>query len=165
MSKDRQLKGILKLLILKELEKEEATGYDIIKRIGERAKRPSPGSVYPILKELKENGFLNVRIDGRKKIYSLSDKGRKVLREAMEKEKEAIIRKVEVLRESGILSEREAEDFYHFVSSKKEIIMKLHELRNWSAFLDALVKVLEKSKPKAEEILDEFIKRLEDLSK
>jgi len=165
VNKDRQLRGILKLLILKELEKGEATGYDIIKRISEKAKRPSPGSVYPILKELKENGFLNVRIDGKKKIYTLSDKGKKILREAMEREKEAIIRKVEVLRSSGILSEEEAEDFYRFVSSKREIIMKLHELRNWSAFLDALVKALEKSKSKTEEILDEFIERLESLSK
>jgi len=91
-----ELRGLLKILILKELEKCEATGYELIKRLS-RFKRPSPGSVYPLLKELSELGFLNVRKEGRKKVYSLSEKGRRVLKEAMEKEKEAIAKKIEVL--------------------------------------------------------------------
>ncbi len=156
------VKGILKLLILKELEKSDATGYELIQKISVKtSKKPSPGSVYPLLKELANSGFLTVRVEGNKKIYSLSEKGKKVLEEALKQEKEAILRKIEVLKSSGILSEDEADKMFQFISMKKELWMKLFELRNWTRFLHLLANALEKSKSEVEEILDEAIKKLE----
>ena len=121
-----RIRGILKLLILKELEKSDATGYELIQKISIKAKKPSPGSVYPLLKELANAGFLNVRVEGNKKIYSLSEKGKAVLEEASKREKEAII-------------------------------------RNWAQFINLLVKAIEKSKSEVEEIIDETIRKLEEL--
>ncbi len=158
-----RIRGILKLLILKELEKSDATGYELIQKISVKAKKPSPGSVYPLLKELANAGFLNVRVEGNKKIYSLSEKGKAVLEEASKREKEAIMRKIEVLKASGIISEDEANKMFQFISMKRELWMKLHELRNWAQFINLLAKAIEKSKSEVEEIIDETIRKLEEL--
>ena len=159
------IRGILKLLILKELEKSDATGYELIQKISAKAKKPSPGSVYPLLKELANAGFLNVRVEGNKKIYSLSEKGKAVLEEASKREKEAILRKIEVLKSSGIISEDESDKMFQFISMKRELWMKLHELRNWAQFINLLARAIEKSKSEVEEIIDETIKKLEELIK
>jgi DNA-binding PadR family transcriptional regulator len=160
----KQVRGILKLLILKELEKSDATGYDLIQRISTRTcKKPSTGSVYPLLKELANSGFLNVRVEGNKKIYSLSQKGKAVLEETSKREKEAILRKIEVLKSSGIMSEDEASNIVQFISMKRELWSKLFELRNWVQFLNTIAKAVEKSKSEVEEILDEAIKKLEGI--
>ena len=157
-----ELRGLLKILILKELEKGEATGYELIKRLS-RFKKPSPGSVYPLLKELLESGFLNVRREGRKKVYSLSEKGKRVLREAMEKEKEAIAKKIDVLKSSGILNEREAVNIIQFITTRREILIKLHELKNWDVFIDALTKAVERDKNAVEKVLEKIIKELKKI--
>ncbi len=160
---DKQVKGILKILILKELEKNEATGYELIQKISTKMKKPSPGSVYPLLKELASAGFLNVRAEGNRKIYSLSEKGKAVLEEASKREKEAILRKIEVLKSSGIISEDEASKMFQFISMKRELWMKLYELRNWIQFLNLLAEAIEKSKSEVEEIIDEAIRKLEEI--
>ncbi|RLI77397.1 hypothetical protein DRP05_10235 [Archaeoglobales archaeon] len=160
----RRVKGILKLLILKELEKGNATGYDLIKKISiKTSKKPSPGSVYPLLKELTNSGFLSVRDEGKKKIYSISEKGKKILKEISTQEKEAILRKIAVLKESGIISEDEVDEIFQVVSMKRELWIKLFELRNWIQFLNMLAKTIEKSKSEVEEVIDETIRRLEEI--
>lgn len=110
-----QVRGILKLLILKELEKSDTTGYELIQKISIKTSK-NPGSVYPLLKELNNAGFLTVRVEGNKKIYSLSRKGKKVLEEASKREKEAILRKIEVLKVSGIIGEDEAIEMIQFIA-------------------------------------------------
>ncbi len=72
-------RGFLRLLIARLLAKEEMTGTQIMEILEERSKgrwRPSPGSIYPLLGHLEENGLIKtVRTEGRSKIYTLSDKG------------------------------------------------------------------------------------------
>ena len=157
-----QVKGILKLLILKELEKDDATGYDLIKKISiKTSKKPSPGSVYPLLKELTNSDFLNVRAEGKKKIYSISEKGRKILDDISMQEKEAILRKIDVLKDSGIISKDEVKEVFQLINFKRELWIKLFELRNWMQFLRAISKAFENSKDDVEKILDEVIEKLE----
>lgn len=43
---------------------------------GQRTPRPSPGSVYPMLKKMVHEGLINKREDGR---YVLSEKGQKII--------------------------------------------------------------------------------------
>ncbi len=161
--KESQIRGILKLLIMKELEKSSASGYDLIKRISNIVKKPSPGSIYPLLKELTNSGFLNVKIDGNRKLYSLSEKGKLVLEEASKREKEAILKKIEVLESSGIITTDEAEKMLHFINFKRELMMKLAELRNWREFIIALSKAIEKSKDEVESIIEDAIKKLREI--
>jgi len=155
--------GILKLLILKELEKSDATGYELIQKIGTKMKKPSPGSVYPLLKELTDKGFLDVRAEGNKKMYSLSEKGKAVLEETSKREKEAILKKIEVLKASGIIGEREADSLLDFIAMKRELWLRLFRLRNWWEFVTLLSRLAEKSKSEVEEVIDGAIEKLQRL--
>ena len=55
-------------------------GYQIIQEIEERsggAWKPSPGSVYPTLQLLADEGLIDAEESGGRKTYSLTDEGRK----------------------------------------------------------------------------------------
>ncbi len=54
-------------------------GYEMIQEIGERsggAWRPSPGSVYPTLQLLEDEGLIVSASEGGKKLFTLTDSGR-----------------------------------------------------------------------------------------
>ena len=71
----------LKLIILWELSENSLSGYDIIKKMkGKGMKAPSPGSLYPILHDLHNEKLLSVNEEGKKKIYSLTKKGKLFLK-------------------------------------------------------------------------------------
>ena len=71
----------LKLVILWELSEKPLTGYDIIKRMSSQGqKAPSPGSLYPILHDLHNDGLVSVLEEGKRKIYSLTRKGKSFLK-------------------------------------------------------------------------------------
>src|SRR5262245_9203755 len=77
--------GDLKYVILRLLEEKPRHGYDIIKDLEERFGgnyAPSPGTVYPTLTMLEDLGFARAREEeGGKKIYEITDEGRKHLAE------------------------------------------------------------------------------------
>ncbi len=54
-------------------------GYEMIQEIVERSGggwKPSPGSVYPTLQLLEDEGLIVSRSDGGKKLFTLTDSGR-----------------------------------------------------------------------------------------
>ena len=75
--------GELKYVILQLLDEKPRHGYDIIKELEERAGggySPSAGTVYPTLQLLEDLGYASVSTEeGGKKIYSITDEGRKHL--------------------------------------------------------------------------------------
>jgi DNA-binding PadR family transcriptional regulator len=77
--------GDLKYVILRLLEEKPRHGYDIIKELESRfggAYAPSPGTVYPTLTMLEDLGYARVvPEEGGKKIYEITDEGRKYLAE------------------------------------------------------------------------------------
>jgi DNA-binding PadR family transcriptional regulator len=77
--------GDLKYVILRLLEEKSRHGYDIIKELESRfagSYAPSPGTVYPTLTMLEDLGFARaVPEEGGKKIYEITDEGRKHLAE------------------------------------------------------------------------------------
>lgn len=77
--------GDLKYVILRLLEEKPRHGYDIIKELQERfggAYAPSPGTVYPTLTMLEDLGFARAMPEeGGRKIYEITDEGRKHLAE------------------------------------------------------------------------------------
>lgn len=85
--------GYLEVLVLDELMQSSKTGYELMfllkKRLGTR---PSPGSVYPLLRKMLKKKSISVNIQGRKKIYSITLSGRKSLGEKI-REKEKLIAK------------------------------------------------------------------------
>ena len=76
------LQGLLKIWMLKIISKGEVTGYQIIKKVNElTGKKPSTGSVYPLLKSMQSKGWIiGKRVNG-KTLYKISDSGKKVVAE------------------------------------------------------------------------------------
>ncbi|PWV36373.1 MAG: hypothetical protein DJ555_07640 [Desulfurococcaceae archaeon] len=79
-------KGLTKLLVLYLLLRDgDLHGYEIMKKIKKETKgaiSPSPGNIYPALRELASRGFVSVRVDDMgRKIYSLTERGREIIME------------------------------------------------------------------------------------
>src|SRR3979409_2501724 len=77
-------RGDLKYVILELLKDQPRHGYDIIRALEERmrgAYRPSPGSVYPTLQMLEDLGYVTSNQQDGKKVYSITDEGRRYLEE------------------------------------------------------------------------------------
>src|SRR5258708_6580949 len=77
-------RGDLKYVILDLLKDQPRHGYDIIRALEDRmrgAYRPSPGSVYPTLQMLEDLGYVTSSQQEGKKVYSITDEGRRYLTE------------------------------------------------------------------------------------
>ena len=58
-------------------------GQEISGELGRRrGTRPTPGTIYPALKELRKKGLVELERKGRKTIYTLSERGKEGLKEA-----------------------------------------------------------------------------------
>jgi DNA-binding PadR family transcriptional regulator len=71
-------RGDLKFVILRLVSRQPMHGYDVMKALEEESGgyyKPSPGSVYPTLQMLEDEGFLTVEEKDGKKIYSITDEG------------------------------------------------------------------------------------------
>jgi DNA-binding PadR family transcriptional regulator len=74
------MKGFLSYLVLWCLSKESLSGAELAKELGKRkGSKPSPGTIYPALKELLEKGLVS---RDESKNYSLTKKGEKELKAA-----------------------------------------------------------------------------------
>ena len=77
-------KGMLRHIALKILEKQPVSGSEIVDRIEEYTDwRPSPGSIYPLLAHLQEEGLIEPHPDedpGLKR-FKLTEQGSRVLEE------------------------------------------------------------------------------------
>jgi DNA-binding PadR family transcriptional regulator len=72
----------LQLVVLALLEQRPAHGYELIKALEEKSNGfyvPSPGVIYPALTYLDEIGHTAVEQEGNRKLYRLTDEGRKHL--------------------------------------------------------------------------------------
>jgi DNA-binding PadR family transcriptional regulator len=77
-------KGDLKYVILDLLKDKSRYGYEIIRALEEQSRglyKPSPGVVYPTLQMLEEMGCASSTDQDGKKVYTITDEGRKLLSE------------------------------------------------------------------------------------
>ncbi|MEU0371843.1 PadR family transcriptional regulator [Streptomyces sp. NPDC006283] len=75
----RARRGDVRASILALLKDRPMHGYEMIQEIGERsggAWKPSPGSVYPTLQLLEDEGLIISQSEGGKKLFTLTDTGR-----------------------------------------------------------------------------------------
>jgi DNA-binding PadR family transcriptional regulator len=76
----RARRGDVRAAALALLGEEPMNGYQIIQAIGERSDgvwRPSPGSVYPALQQLEDEGLVRAEAgDGGRRAYRLTEEGR-----------------------------------------------------------------------------------------
>lgn len=75
----RARRGDVRAGLLSLLADEPMHGYDLIRQLEERSGgmwRPSPGSVYPTLQLLEDEGLISSESEGGKKLFALTDEGR-----------------------------------------------------------------------------------------
>ena len=78
----RQRRGDIKYILLELLKEQPRHGYDLIKELEQRFGgfyRPSPGSVYPTLQLLEDEGALRSETVDSKRVYTITAVGLKML--------------------------------------------------------------------------------------
>jgi DNA-binding PadR family transcriptional regulator len=81
----RRRRGVLSLAILTLLAEEPRNGYQIMQTIEERSGgrwRPSPGSVYPTLAQMEDEGLIHAVEREGTKLFEITDQGRERLGES-----------------------------------------------------------------------------------
>jgi DNA-binding PadR family transcriptional regulator len=74
---------MLSFYILWLLSKEPMNGQELSEELGKRrGTKPTPGTIYPALKELRLKGLADMERKGRSTIYTLTESGREGLNEA-----------------------------------------------------------------------------------
>jgi DNA-binding PadR family transcriptional regulator len=75
----RMRRGDIRTALLAILAEDSGHGYDLIQRLEEKTEgawRPSPGSVYPTLQLLEDEGLARSGERNGKRVYELTDEGR-----------------------------------------------------------------------------------------
>ncbi len=104
LSRGLLLKGILPYYVLGLLAEEKMYGKKILERIYEVTEgnwRPSPGSVYPLLKRMARLGMVSEYIDDSgshpRRIYELTDAGREAYKDMKEEIRPRLKRSIKLL--------------------------------------------------------------------
>ena len=112
--------GILKMMMLHIMRESEASGYDIIKKVDAiTGKKPSTGSIYPLLKKMEREGWISGRAEDGKTYYSLNDIGR----EHVDQIKEVKHEFIKKLHQSIALASETFED-----SDIQDLMKDMHDL-------------------------------------
>jgi len=83
----RQRRGDVRAAVLVLLDEKPSNGYQLIQELTERSNdtwRPSPGSIYPVLQQLEDEGMVEASTSGTGRSYALSDAGRQFVNEQRE---------------------------------------------------------------------------------
>lgn len=94
--------GELRFVILSYIAEKPAHGYEIMKGIAEQmggAYAPSAGVIYPTLSQLEDEGLATVVAEGGKKLYTITDAGRKEL-EANRERIESLLKRIREVGEA-----------------------------------------------------------------
>ncbi len=132
------LRGFLKILIMEGLLTEDMSGYGLMDFIKQKTgKKPSPGSVYPLLKTLNEKNIISYKKIGVKKIYRLTKKGKNaIIRFKIEKEE--IINRCQSMNK--ILDKVEASDLKCPDINESDLIRNSDLLKEFNLNLTYLMK-------------------------
>jgi DNA-binding PadR family transcriptional regulator len=71
-------RGDVRAAILAVLAEQPRNGYQVIQEIAERSGgvwKPSPGSIYPTLQQLEDEGLVRAESDGGRRTYTLTEEG------------------------------------------------------------------------------------------
>ena len=87
MKKCCEMKGFLSFLVLRMISKNNISGEEIRCELEKRkGTKPSPGTIYPALKELKSCGWIEeIEDSGKEKKYKITPSGKKELKSATRK--------------------------------------------------------------------------------
>lgn len=114
-------KGYIRIGVLILLNRKPSHGYEIMKEINSRTKgfwQPTPGGVYPILRDLEKCGYIKGRWEKLKnrrlKVYKITKAGGLILRRA-------IVKQAEISNNIGSLFREFARDVLNIESADKSL--------------------------------------------
>ncbi len=103
------IQGYLKILVFKALEEGPKSGYSLMKYIEDKTgTKPSPGSIYPLLEQLKKEKLVEAKNVGRTHEYKLTQAGKQKITLIEIKRKECIQNLVNSMKMMSALT---GEDF------------------------------------------------------
>jgi len=78
------MRGFLSFIVLRLISKKNMSGEQLREEIKKRkGAKPSPGTIYPVLKALSESGFIQeTKHSGKEKKYKLTRQGQRELKTA-----------------------------------------------------------------------------------
>ncbi|PZG22593.1 PadR family transcriptional regulator [Spongiactinospora gelatinilytica] len=117
--------GRLRLYLLKLLEESPRHGYEVIRLLQDRflgVYSPSPGTIYPRLARLEDEGLVTHEVIEGKKVFSLTDKGRAELAARMD---EIADLEVEISRSVRDIAREVKEDVRDTVKSLREELTQM----------------------------------------
>jgi len=96
--------GHLKQIVMMALTRESITGYQLMSHIKNKTGwKPSPGSIYPLLENLAKEKLITFKSEGKRKIYSITKKGRQLFSEIIVQREELIQKMIQVAKTYGTL--------------------------------------------------------------
>lgn len=110
--------AMIKMIVLKELNDREQSGYDLMKKISILGNKPSSGYIYPLLRDLEKRGFVSYVEEKRRKVYAITKEGRKFLNnltKVHEQTMDSMIKNFE-----PISTKEEMKEFYKFRTTMKQ---------------------------------------------
>ncbi|MFP7298467.1 PadR family transcriptional regulator [Neobacillus niacini] len=148
----RRRRGFVQAAILHLLKEDSMHGYQIMKELEVRssgAYSASAGTVYPALQELLDKGLIELNSKTDKKIYFISEQGKKVLEEKQDdgnfwgewKERMMWKNSVEFIQLKEAVDRWEKEVRH----SMKQTRGKPEQVRELIAFIDGMTELLKKN--------------------
>jgi PadR family transcriptional regulator, regulatory protein PadR len=126
-------KGYIRMGVLILLSRKPSHGYEIMKEINSRTKgfwQPTPGGVYPILRDLEKSRYIKgewqTQKNRRLKVYKITNSGEQILRRA-------IIKQSEISNNIGSLFREFARDVLN-IETSENFMPNMPSI--FSAFLD-----------------------------
>ena len=148
-------------MVLKHLNKESLSGYDLMKSFETVGKKPSPGYIYPLLKDLQNKKFISVKKDKRRKVYSITKKGKELLKNLEDKHNQMIKAMYEVGDKKEMNNFLRFKDYMengNYSLKDKNIIEKLHK-----SIFSIFKTKKEENKKQMRKILEESIKKIKSI--
>ena len=168
------MRGYLKIFVLRELVRKERTGYELMKSFEDftGTKKPSPGTIYPLLNDLMKKHMVTFSAKDNKKIYKITRKGEKILQSLMAEKKSVFENIIKMLgnvynqKEMDLIRAR-IKMIFSVLSGEKHNLAKefgvLHELRE-SVFNFVKSSSYPKKRDEFRAIITNASKKIKDLS-
>ncbi|MGM5484755.1 MAG: PadR family transcriptional regulator [Nanobdellota archaeon] len=158
-------RGFLKAIVLKMLEKEALSGTQIMDRVeANTGYKPSPGSIYPLLKSMRGEGLITAESFKKSKYYSLTREGIDKLHNVIRSRERLLEERANLISEINISSEdkegkllRDDKKIAYLLQDwddLKDIIIKLVSSKDYDQKRDRIKKTVRKTVKELRKIKD-----------
>lgn len=160
--------GYIKLIALNCLFNNPHTGYSLINAISlEINRKPSSGTIYPLLKSLLNENLVIMEPVGRKKIYSITNKGKIYLNKMLDKKEDLIISNLKLIHKfNNHLKSKECDKIHDLFIDDPNFISK--KIKDWIGLRDLILQIIllpdyNKKKSKIIKLINDMTRKLKEI--